>query len=191
MARRKQQVARPMASWPKPVPVKDWMGQPAVTIRGEASVHEAIELMKTRKIRHLPVVDRDDRLAGIVTDRDLRHMLFDPAILERREQAAEILEGRTVREIMTWAVVTVGPQTELRQAARLMHEQKLGALPVVERHRVVGILTERDVLRAFATLPHEGVTSVRPLEAGAAGDERYEYGFPEPVWAEPSELNRD
>ena len=176
MARRAPRIDKNVASWPKPVPVKDWMGQPAVTITADATRREAIDLMKARTIRHLPVVDQG-RLVGIVTDRDLRQVLFDPAIQESLEQAVEILESRTVRDVMTWSVISVGPQTGLRQAARLMVEQKIGALPVVHAGRVVGVLTERDVLRAFAALTAEGVTRVTPLGVGGA-DGAYEYGFP-------------
>jgi acetoin utilization protein AcuB len=178
MVGRRLRIDKSMASWPKPVPVKDWMGQPAVTIDAGATCRAAIDLMKARRIRHLPVVDLD-RLVGIVTDRDLRQAVFDPAIQERLGEALEILESRTVRDVMTWAVISVGPQTGLRQAARLMYEQKIGALPVVAAGRVVGVLTERDVLRAFEALAPEGVTRARPLETGG-GDDVYEYGFPPP-----------
>jgi acetoin utilization protein AcuB len=179
MARRTPRIDKNVASWPKAVPVKDWMQQPTVTIRADASVHEAIEVMKARRIRHLPVVEYG-RLVGIVTDRDLRQMLFDPRIRERIGRDADILVTRTVRDVMTWGVITIGPQTGLRQAARLMHEQKVGALPVLETGRLVGILTERDVLRAFARLVPDGETRVTPLDA-AATDNPYEYGFPEPA----------
>ncbi|MBI2157569.1 MAG: CBS domain-containing protein [Candidatus Rokubacteria bacterium] len=185
MAQHKRTVARPAPAWPDPVPVTAWMTQPAVTIRAAAPVREAAALMKAREIRHLPVVDDTDRLVGIVTDRDLRQIVFDPAIQERLGEVAEILEGLTVREVMTWGVVTVKPATGIRQAARLMHEQKIGALPVVADGRVVGMLTERDVLRAFEALIRERVTSARPMAAAPAPGALYEYGFPEPSWGEP------
>ena len=168
-----------VASWPKPVPVKDWMTQPVVTIHPGASVHEAVEVMKTRGIRHLPVVEYGG-LVGIVTDRDLRQMLFDPRIQERIGRDADILVTRTVRDVMTWGVIAIGPQTGLRQAARLMHEQKMGALPVVDAGRLVGILTERDLLRALEKFVPEGETRVTPLDA-ATTDALYEYGFPKPA----------
>jgi acetoin utilization protein AcuB len=111
-----------------------------------------------------------------VTDRDLRQLLFDPAIREQlREAGARVLE-RPIRGVMTWGVVTVTPQTGIRQAARVMHEQKIGAVPVVEAGRVIGMLTEHDVLRAFAAMVRDGVTGVRPLEAASIG-EPYDYGF--------------
>jgi acetoin utilization protein AcuB len=151
------------------------MGQPTISVRAGTSCREAVELMKAHRIRHLAVVDQD-RLIGIVTDRDLRHALLDPALQDRPADADDILESRTVRDVMTWAVITVGPQTNIRQAARLMYEQKIGALPVVDGGRLVGMLTEYDVLRAFAASAPEGVTRVSPLESSPTTEE-YEYGF--------------
>lgn len=183
MPERRNVIKRDEAMWPKPVPVKDWMTRPVVTIRDDASVRAAIGVMKTRKIRHLPVVNTQDRLVGIVTDRDLRQMLFDPTVQEQLRDVARITE-RPIREVMTWGVVAVTPESGIRQAARIMYEEKIGAVPVIEGRRVVGMLTERDVLRAFAAMVREGATGVQPLEAASTG-EPYEYGFTEQLWDEP------
>ncbi len=185
MAQRKRLVREPEPEWPDPVTVKEWMTRPVTTIGADAPVRQAAELMKTRQIRHLPVVENDGRLIGIVTDRDLRQMIFDPMIHERLGDVVEALGGLTVRDIMTWAVITVRPESGIRQAARLMREQKVGALPVVEAGRVVGMLTERDLLRALETLIRDRIKSVRPLAEAPVLPKLYEYGFPEPSWGEP------
>jgi acetoin utilization protein AcuB len=131
-----------------------------LTVRWDAQVIEAVRLMKEGKVRHLPVLDGGSRLVGIVTDRDLRQVVLDPRLQERLGVGlADALEGLTVRDIMTWAVITVRPETEIRDAARLLHQRKIGALPVVKNGRLVGILTEADVLRAFAEILGEGVLS--------------------------------
>jgi acetoin utilization protein AcuB len=184
MPERRNVIRRDEATWPKPVPVKDWMTRPAVTIRDDASVRAAIEVMKARKIRHLPVVNTQGRLVGIVTDRDLRQMPFDPAVQEQLQEAVARVAERPIREAMTWGVVAVTPESGIRQAARIMYEQKIGAVPVIEGGRVVGMLTERDVLRAFAAMVREGATGVQPLEAASTG-EPYEYGFTEQLSDEP------
>jgi acetoin utilization protein AcuB len=171
-------IDKTLASWPKPMPVEHWMARPAVTVDIDASSRAAIELMKSRGIRHLPVVD-EGRLVGIVTDRDLRHIFFDPSMGDRLDGVDVILARRAVRHVMSWAVVSIGPRMEMRQAARLMHERKIGALPVVDAGRVIGMLTEHDVLRAFATIIPESVAKVRPLES-PAGEAVYEHGFPDP-----------
>lgn len=140
----------PAVPWPEPpILVGDRMTQPVVTIARTATVETAWKTMKARKIRHLPVVDADGRLVGIVTDRDLRQVVFDPALHERLADLADTLGRLTVDRVMTSAAISVRPGTEIREAARLMHERKIGALPVVEGDRVVGILTETDVLRTF------------------------------------------
>jgi acetoin utilization protein AcuB len=158
------------------------MRQPVITLAAGAPVREAVALMRERKIRHLPVLDADRRLIGIVTDRDLRQVTFDVAI-GRADEAAARLGELPVRDVMTWSVVTVGPRTELREAVALMRERRLGALPVVdEQTRVVGILTERDLLEALQTLLRERVVTPRPA-AGPSGER--ERGAEPPPNADP------
>lgn len=137
--------------------VRDCMSQGVATIHSDALVRGATEMMRTRRLRHLPVVDREGRLVGIVTDRDLRQVIFDPSIRSQAGVAADILGRLTVRDVMTWGVITARPDTALAEAARRMHEQKIGALPVVEGERVVGIITESDILKAFLDVLAEDV----------------------------------
>lgn len=132
----------------QPVRVADRMSRGAITIRRDATAETAWNLMTTRRIRHLPVVDADERLVGIVTDRDLRQVPFVPVSAGRA-----VPVGLPVERIMTAAVISVRPEADLFEAARLMHEHKIGALPVVENGRLVGILTEIDLLRALAEMP--------------------------------------
>jgi acetoin utilization protein AcuB len=121
-------------------------------VRPEAHLSEAAKLMRAQKIRHLPVVDGAGRLVGIVTARDLRQALFAPAVHDEHTDVPTLLEALSVADVMTRGVMSIRPATSIRDAARLMYERKLGALPVVERERLVGILTETDVLRAFQEL---------------------------------------
>ena len=143
-------------TWPESIRVKDRMTHPVVTIRADTPVRVAAGLMRTRKVRHLPVVDRGGRPIGIVTDRDLRQVIFDPAIQERLGGEPEALKRLVVSEVMTWGVVTVHRDTDIRAAARLMYERKIGALPVVGGDKVVGSLTESDVVKAFVDVLGEG-----------------------------------
>ena len=137
--------------------VKDVMARDPVRIDPEAPVGTALDMMRTRRIRHLPVVDEAGGLVGIVTDRDLRHAALAPALQEylsvrahrRARQLAETIEGLRVRDVMTWVVVTTGPETPLLSAALIMFESRVGSLPVLEAGRLVGLLTERDVLKAL------------------------------------------
>jgi acetoin utilization protein AcuB len=146
-------------TWPeRAVRVKDLMTRPAVTIGPAATVGVAWKLMKARKIRHVPVVD-GGRLRGIVTDRDLREVILEPSVQEQLGTVARAVNILTVKDVMTWGAITVRPEADVREAARVIRDQKIGALPVVDGDRVVGMLTATDVVRAFVDLLEEGVLS--------------------------------
>lgn len=142
------------------ISVRDRMSRRVHTVRPEAHLSEAAKLMRARKIRHLPVVDREGRLVGMITARDLRQVLFAPAVQDERQDVRGVLEALSVRDVMTRGVMSVRGTTSIRDAARLMYERKLGALPVVEGERLVGIVTETDVLRAFQELLGSTVSRV-------------------------------
>jgi acetoin utilization protein AcuB len=129
--------------------VRQWMNRRVFSIGPDARLSEAATLMRRRKVRHLPVVDRGGRLVGMVTARDLRQALFAPSVQDGLENLRGVLDGVVVGDIMTRGVIGVRSATSIREAARLMHERKIGALPVVERKLLVGILTETDVLEGF------------------------------------------
>jgi acetoin utilization protein AcuB len=139
--------------------VRDVMTAKPMTIDPEAPVETAVAVMRERGLRHLPVVDVDGRLIGIVTDRDLRSAMFGSALAEHLppEQGGRLraltatLNDVRVSHVMTWQVVTVGPQAPVAQAAAIMANVRIGSLPVVEGMRLVGIVTEHDVLKALAT----------------------------------------
>lgn len=128
---------------------KNLMSRQVVTIGTSDSCLEAVRRMHQARVRHLPVVNREGMLVGIVTDRDLRHHLFSPGVFKDVGQTAVeiLLKAVPVAEIMSTPVISVEPQDEMMDVARLMLEEKVGSLPVVEAGRVVGILTETDMLR--------------------------------------------
>jgi len=129
-----------------------------MTIDPDAPVATAVAVMRERELRHLPVVDDRGRLVGVITDRDLRSALFAPAVAEylslvaqrRLRGIGQALEELRVRDMMTWDAVTIDPGAPVAQAAALMFEGRFGCLPVVEDGQLVGIVTERDVLKALA-----------------------------------------
>jgi len=147
-------------TWPETtVQVKDVMTRPAVIFRREMTVGAAVKAMRARKIRHAPVVGDKGALVGIVTDRDLRQAVLEPALAEEMEALSQTLRTRPVKDVMTWGVITVKPESGIREAARLMHANKIGALPVIQQGRVAGILTGSDVLKALIRILDEGVVS--------------------------------
>ena len=135
--------------------VEDLMSRSVVTIGHDATVAQAWNLMRTRQVRHLPVLDADRWLIGILTDRDLRQVILERSVQEEPAELARALARLRVNEVMTWGVITVRPETDIRQAARIMHERNLGALPVADGGRVVGMLTASDVIQAVAPIPGE------------------------------------
>jgi acetoin utilization protein AcuB len=120
-----------------------------VTIEPLASCHEAVARMHRAKVRHLPVVATDGTLAGIVTDRDVRHHLFAPGVFEHIGHASveSLLKSASVGDIMSVPVVSIGADADLEAAATLMRAEGIGSLPVVSGKQVIGIITETDMLR--------------------------------------------
>ena len=131
--------------------VGDVMTRTLVTTPPETSVLDAQVRLAREGIRHLLVTGEGGELLGIVTDRDIRLNLPSPATSLSVWEMKGLLDRLTVGEIMTKAVITVGPRRELSEAAVLMLEHKIGALPVLEDGRLAGIVTETDLLRALAT----------------------------------------
>jgi len=131
--------------------VQDIMTTPALTVGLDMPVLEARQLMERQRIRHLPVTD-GNRLMGIVTDRDIRLNLPSPATSLSVWEVNYLIARLTVASVMRRAVITVDPHRAAADAARIMLDHKIGALPVVDGGVVVGIVTETDMLRAFATM---------------------------------------
>jgi acetoin utilization protein AcuB len=139
--------------------VHDIMTPNPTTVDEAAPLRSAIAMMAEQKVRHLPVVDGTGTLVGIITDRDLRSAMMAPALVEYlspsvRRRLLDIgarLENLRVKDAMTWNPVTTGPDVSVSQAAALMFERRVGSLPVVDDGKVVGIVTERDVVEALAT----------------------------------------
>jgi len=131
--------------------VQDIMTTPALTVGLDMPVLEARQLMERQRIRHLPVTD-GGRLMGIITDRDIRLNLPSPATSLSVWEVNYLIARLTVGSVMRRAVITIDQHREAAEAARIMLDHKIGALPVVDGGVVVGIVTETDMLRAFATL---------------------------------------
>ena len=132
-----------------------WMSRELATVGPQTPIAEAARLMAQRRIRRLPVVapgPAGERLVGIVTATDLLHA-FPPEVNPFALHAAAPAAGRgRVGELLHREVVTVRPDEPIEAAAALMCAQKVGGLPVLRDGRLVGLITESDVFRAFASL---------------------------------------
>jgi acetoin utilization protein AcuB len=131
------------------------------TASPETTLAEALGLTRAHRIRHLPIV-QDGRLVGLVTDRDLR-LAMPPIWADDHEALTRALHQRHVGEVMVTEIVTAQPDTPIEDAAKLLYTHHIGCLPVLEDDALVGILTETDVLRAFADL-FGARTSARRVE---------------------------
>lgn len=127
----------------------DLMSRTLVTVPSTTAVVEARALMTRARIRHLLVVD-NQRLVGIITDRDIRLNLPSPATSLSVWELNYLLARVTVAELMTRSVIVVEPNRPARDVARIMLEHKIGAVPVLDGEQPVGIVTETDLVRAFA-----------------------------------------
>lgn len=128
--------------------VGDLMTPNPTTAPPTLSVLEARELMRSQRIRHL-LVTEDEKLVGIITDRDIRQNLPSQATSLSVWEVNYLLGRLTVGEVMTRTVITVDPERPATDAAQIILDHKIGALPVLEGHRVVGILTESDFVLGF------------------------------------------
>lgn len=128
--------------------VEKWMTREVITVPPHEKIIDAFELMQGRGIRHLPVID-DGELKGLVTDRDIRLALIPSPLATPEDRVYHLGALERVDEIMTTDLFTVAPNTTIEEAAKLMAQHKIGAVPVVSQGKLVGILTETDILRVF------------------------------------------
>jgi acetoin utilization protein AcuB len=142
--------------------VRDRMSSPAVTITPTATFPDALQLMRERRFRRLPVVDKKGRLVGIVSERDLMYASPSSATSLSIWEIHYLLARLHVNEIMTTEVITTTPDTPIEDAARLMVTHKIGGLPVInERREVVGVITETDIFQTFVEMFAGGHPGVR------------------------------
>jgi len=129
------------------------MTKDPITITPDTTIAEALELMRRSSIRRLPVMDKG-KLVGIVTDRDLSEVSPSPAtslsVFEINYLLAKMKVGDVIPKKQT--VITIPPDALLEEAALLMREHKIGALPVCEDGKLVGIITETNIFDAFLDL---------------------------------------
>jgi CBS-domain-containing membrane protein len=144
---------------------RDIMTAQVITTTPEASVTEAAELLESHRISGLPVVDKEGRLVGVITQSDLvqraRDLELPPAINlldlhifvetpSRFQRRLEKMLGGTVKEVMTPDPITVAPGASVPELAALMARKQVHTLPVVERGKLVGVIGKIDLIRALA-----------------------------------------
>jgi acetoin utilization protein AcuB len=132
--------------------VKEKMSRQPILAAPDLPVSEALAQMKREHIRRMPVVNKQGKLVGIVSDKDLLQASPSPATSLSVWEITYLLGKLTVAEVMTKKVITVTEDTPLENAARIMVDNKIGGLPVVKNSAVVGIITETDIFKTFLEL---------------------------------------
>jgi len=123
-----------------------------ITISDDAAIDDALKLMRDRKVRRLPVVNKKGKLVGIVAEKDILYASPSPATSLSIHEIHYLVSRIKVSEIMTKNVITVTDDTPLEEAARVMADNQIGALPVVHDGELRGIITETDLFKVFLEL---------------------------------------
>lgn len=130
--------------------VRERMTPNPITIEPTAPFSDALRLLREKKIRRLPVVDKAGGLIGIVVEKDLLYASPSSATTLSVFEMNYLLSRLLVKDIMTKRVFAVGEDCPLEEAARIMVDKKIGSLPIVRDAKLVGIITETDIFRAMA-----------------------------------------
>lgn len=130
----------------KEVTVKEIMVKEPVTLECDDILDVADDIMALGRIRHLPILERG-RVVGVLSQRDLFHSALVKVLGFKQREQKDLMRTVRVREVMSRPVITISPDAAVKEAARLMMEEKIGCLPVVEGEKFVGVVTETDILR--------------------------------------------
>ena len=128
--------------------VKDIMTKEVATLSSEDELSLANDIMRLGRIRHLPVVS-GETLVGIISERDLFRSSLAQALGYGNKDTREVMKTLRIKDIMVQQIITVTPDTELRVAVGIMAERKIGCLPVVQDNKLMGLITETDVLMQY------------------------------------------
>lgn len=139
--------------------VKTWMSSPVITVDPDCPAVLAFRKMVENQIRRLVVTDADENVLGIVTDRDLRGAVF--ASVNSGAALDDVSPvDLTVESLMSRETISVTPESDVKDAALLMHNHKIGGLPVVVGGKAVGMITVQDLMEILvASLDDETESS--------------------------------
>ena len=140
--------------------VRDYMTPDPLSISPETTYPDAIRLMREHKIRRLPVMKKG-KLIGVVVEKDLLSNQPSPATTLSIHEMYSLLEGLQVQQMMSTPVVTATVNCPMEAAAGIMIDYKIGCLPVMDGEKLVGIITETDIFKAFVSVLGGFVEGVR------------------------------
>lgn len=126
------------------------------TISDDTAVADAMALIHKEKVHRLPVLDKERKLVGIVSEKDLLYASPSPASTLSVYEMSALLARLKVKKVMTKEVITVTEQTLIEDAARIMVDKNVGGLPVMRDGLLVGIITESDILNSLVSYSAQG-----------------------------------
>ena len=129
--------------------IREHMTDQVVTIPPDMPIQDCLELMRRKAIRRVPIVNKKGKLVGIVSEEDLLNASPSSATSLSQWELNYLISKITVKQVMTKDVITIHPDTALEDAARVMADNEIGGMPVVEDGKIVGIITETDLFRTF------------------------------------------
>ncbi len=141
--------------------VKDRMTPDPVVITTDTSLKEALEIVRSKPFRHLPVVDENGKLVGIVTEKSLVYASPTSTTALSVFEVDYILSRTKVGQIIQGSVISVGPDWPIEEAARVMVDRRIGCLPVIEDDKLIGIISDTDIFRVFVEGRGGGHPSLR------------------------------
>jgi len=152
--------------------IKDRMTRDPVVIRTSTNLKEALDMVRSNPFRHLPVLDEEDKLVGIVTEKSLVYASPTSSTTLSVFEVDYILSRTKIGQIIQGDVITVAPDLPVEEAARVMIDHRIGCLPVVKDGKLVGIVSDTDIFRVFVEglgggHPSLRITVVIPEEVGS------------------------
>jgi CBS domain-containing protein len=131
--------------------VKDIMATEVASLKIDDELSLAEDIMHLGRIRHLPVMD-GERLVGIISERDLFKASLASVIDYDYQIKRDYMKTVVIKEVMKSDLITIQSDADVKEAAHLILQHKIGCLPVVEGERMVGLVTEADILRCYAEM---------------------------------------
>jgi predicted transcriptional regulator len=132
--------------------VRDIMPEKMVTVSAGDTLSTVEDIMTLGRVRHMPVTQAG-KLVGVVSERDLLRASLSTLSSFGADQRRAFLQAVEIARVMSTPAITIGPEATVEAAARIMADEKIGCLPVVQGERLLGLITETDLLRYFAGLP--------------------------------------
>ena len=132
--------------------VSDWMSTHVYTVSSDSPLSDAAKLLREKKIKHLPVVDKKNAVIGVLSDRDIKEYMPSKATTLDVFELHNVLLETKVSKVMKKKVFTAKPDLPIEKAAMLMYDNNIGCLPIVANNKLVGIISDRDLFRVLVDI---------------------------------------